>query len=283
MFVKSIIEDRLSTIIHSMTPISGGDINEVYRIESAKGLFIAKINDLDQFPEMFDKEAKGLNLLQLHGVNTPNVVEYFQSEKIQVLILQYIEEGSQNPDFWNQFAEDLAKLHKCSQVQFGLDHDNYIGSLKQKNSFKDTWEEFFITNRIKPLVKIAFDLGRLNQDHLKRFNDFFTVFHELVPSEPPSLLHGDLWSGNLLCSKGQKPVFIDPAVYYGHREIDLSMTQMFGGFNSRYIESYMEIFPLEKGWMERLAIHNLYPNLVHLILFGSSYLGGIEPVIKKYT
>ncbi len=283
MLVKGIIEDRLSVKIESMSPLSGGDINDVYKINSSKGQFLIKSNDRELFPEMFEKEAKGLKLLSKGDVISPKVIDHFYSDEIQVLVLEYMIEERVTKEFWNYFAQDLSKLHQNNHRFFGLDHDNYIGSLEQPNQFKSSWEEFYIENRLKPLIKVAFDKGLLSRHHLSSFDAFFAVFSELVPDEQPSLLHGDLWSGNLLCATGQKPVFIDPAVYYGHREVDLAMTQLFGGFDKEYLNVYNDCFPLVKGWQKRIPIHNIYPNLVHLILFGSTYLGGIENVIKRFA
>jgi len=133
-----------------------------------------------------------------------------------------------------------------------------------------------------PMVKKAFDKQLLDKGHISGFDCLFAVFTELVPEEKPVLLHGDLWSGNLLCGDGQTPVFIDPAIYYGHREVDIAMTRMFGGFHPDYLDAYQELYPLEKGWEKRLSLHNLYPNLVHLVLFGRTYLGGIERVLKEF-
>jgi len=133
-----------------------------------------------------------------------------------------------------------------------------------------------------PLMEMAFNVHLLNKNHVKAFENFFLRIGDLFPKEKPSLIHGDLWSGNLMCGKGQIPYLIDPAIYYGNREIDIAMTQMFGGFNDEYLRFYNELFPLEKGWKERISIHNLYPNLVHLNLFGRSYLYGIERVINRF-
>ncbi len=131
-------------------------------------------------------------------------------------------------------------------------------------------------------MKQAFDKNRLDRNHLNHFENLYTRLDKVLPKENPSLVHGDLWGGNLMKGKDQIPVFIDPAVYFGHREMDIAMTQMFGGFDNLYLDHYNEIFPLENGWEKRIAIHNLYPNLVHLILFGSSYLNGIERVIRRF-
>ena len=283
MFVKRILEERLSTDIESISPLSGGDINEVYKINCTLGNYVVKYNSRLRFPTMFYKEANGLDILRKGGIRTPNVIDHFEHMDDQFLILEYVAQEKIENKFWIHFAISLSELHQKSNTSFGLDQDNYIGSLGQYNGQMPTWEEFFISKRLKPLIKMAFDKGLLTRKHLTDFDHFFTVFSELLPVEIPSLLHGDLWSGNLLCGLGQQAVFIDPAVYYGHREVDIAMTKMFGGFDPVYINYYQDCFPLEKGWEERVPIHNLYPRLVHLVLFGHSYLSGIENVIQRYT
>jgi len=283
MFVKRILEERLSTDIESISPLSGGDINEVYKINCTLGNYVVKYNSRLRFPTMFYKEANGLDILRKGGLRTPNVIDHFEHMDDQFLILEYVAQEKIENKFWIHFAISLSELHQKSNTSFGLDQDNYIGSLGQYNGQMPTWEEFFISKRLKPLIKMAFDKGLLTRKHLTDFDHFFTVFSELLPVEIPSLLHGDLWSGNLLCGSGQQAVFIDPAVYYGHREVDIAMTKMFGGFDPVYLDYYQDCFPLEKGWEERVPIHNLYPRLVHLVLFGHSYLSGIENVIQRYT
>ncbi len=283
MFVKRIIEERLSTEIESVTPLSGGDINEVYSINCSLGKYVVKYNSRLRFPEMFYKEADGLNTLRDNGLRTPVVIDHFEHIDDQFLILEYVKEEKAGKKFWVNFADSLSALHQKSNPFFGLDQNNYIGSLHQHNDQMSSWEEFFISKRLKPLIKMAFDQGFLTRKHLADFDKFYTVFLDLLPVEKPSLLHGDLWSGNLLCTSGQQAVFIDPAVYYGHREVDIAMTKMFGGFDQLYLDEYIDRFPLEKGWEERIPIHNLYPNLVHLVLFGNAYVKGIENVIQRYS
>lgn len=281
MIVERIIEQRLSTTIFSVSRLSGGDINSVYFLKTSKGNFVAKLNDKERYPKMLQKEAKGLELLRKGGLSTPIVIDQFEQDDHQVIILEHIESETPTKQFWFRFADELSKLHQNYNSDFGLDHNNYIGSLHQENSEKPSWEKFFIENRLEPLIKMGFDKELLDKGHVNKFQGLFERLPKLIPTEKPSLLHGDLWSGNLLCGKLQVPVFIDPAVYYGHREIDISMTQMFGGFDPVFLSHYHEVYPLEKGWEERMEIHNLYPNLVHLNLFGRSYLGGIERVLEK--
>lgn len=282
MFFEQLLEEKLSQKILQIKPISGGDINDVYFINTKEKDFVLKVNSTSDYPKMFEKEKKGLEKISQTGANSPKVIEVFENLKHQFLLLEFINEGNIQKDFWRKFAEDLVKIHKTTNTSFGLAYDNYIGSLSQNNTPKKTWESFFVENRILPLVRRAFDKNLLRREHNELFEKVFIRLNEILPIEQPALVHGDLWSGNLMNNNGISPVFIDPAIYFGNREMDIAMTQMFGGFNNFFIQFYTEIFPLEKGWEERLKIYNLYPSLVHLILFGKSYLGGIERVIQQF-
>ena len=283
MFFKKSIENRLQTALKTIKPVAGGDINRVYLLQDAQRNFILKINLRNKFPGMFEKEARGLDLLSGPNVRTPKVLDHFAEGENQFLILEYFESERPSNNFWHDFALSLSSLHQRTSDYFGLNEDNFIGSLIQKNDPYDSWEVFFTQMRLNPQIKMAFENGLLEKRDLKLFELFFGKFSMLVPEVKPSLLHGDLWSGNLMCTKGQVPVYIDPAVYYGHHEMDLAMTQMFGGFDPSFFSVYKEHFKLLDGWQERIQIHNLYPNLVHLNLFGSSYLHGILSVLKKFT
>lgn len=282
MEFKNILQEKLSENIQNISAITGGDINDVFKITTVKNTYVLKVNRKELFPKMFQKEKHGLELLAKSGVRSPQVIRTFSDEKHQYLLLEYVQEEVIDPSFWKNFALDLVKIHKSTNNYFGLDHNNYIGSLYQNNTEKSSWKIFFIENRMQPLVKQAFDMNRLNYSHLNHFENLYKRLDEILPKEKPSLVHGDLWGGNLMKGKDQTPIFIDPAVYFGNREMDIAMTQMFGGFDNDYLTYYNEIFPLEKGWEKRIKIHNLYPNLVHLILFGSSYLGAIERVIHQF-
>ncbi len=283
MEFKAILETRISEDILEISPLSGGDINQVFLIRTPNARYVAKRNSKTRFPNMFLKEALGLKTLADKGARTPVVKAVFDDETDQMLVMEYISQQPVNKGYWENFGKALSRLHQNSNPYFGLDYNNYIGSIEQVNTEQTAWTAFFTENRLLPLVKLAFEKKNLDKRHLKGFDRLFAVFKELVPEEKPALLHGDLWSGNLLCGDGQLPVFIDPAIYYGHRETDIAMTRMFGGFDPSYLQIYQENFPLEKGWEKRLSLHNLYPNLVHLVLFGRAYLGGIESVIHKYA
>ena len=282
MLVKRIIEERLGTTIESISSLSGGDINEVYLVNCGLGQFVIKYNSSTRFPKMFYKEAEGLNALRDSKLITPVVVDHFEHMEDQFLVLEYVKEEKKEKKFWTNFAESLSVLHQKTSSSFGFGQDNYIGSLKQPNAQMSHWVDFFVSKRLKPLVRMAFDKKLMDKKHLIDFDEFYKKLFDLLPVEEPSLLHGDLWAGNLLCNFKQQAVFIDPAVYYGHREVDIAMTKMFGGFDPAYLYEYDERFPLTKGWQERIPIHNLYPHLVHLVLFGSSYLRGIENVLERY-
>ena len=181
-------------------------------------------------------------------------------------------------NFWENFGRDLSYLHQNSNSLFGLDHDNFIGSLVQKNQYHSTWIDFFIHQRIKPQLL----LGNFSSDFLRSCDKLFVKIEDLFSNEPSSLLHGDLWSGNFL-SNNERPVLIDPSVYFGCREMDISMTKLFGGFDQRFYDSYNENFPLYEGWEERIDICNLYPLLVHVNLFGGSYYNQTKNIIDSFV
>lgn len=282
MEFKSILEARISEDILEISPLSGGDINQVFLIRTPNTRYVVKRNSSMRYPDMFIKEARGLATLAEKGIRTPAVRAVFEDDDEQLLVMEHISQEPVNREYWENFGRALSTLHQNSNHYFGLDYSNYIGSLDQENTRQKTWTIFFMENRVLPMVRKAFDKQVLDRGHIRGFDRLFAVFTELVPEEKPALLHGDLWSGNLLCGNDQTPVFIDPAIYYGHREVDIAMTRMFGGFHPDYLDAYQELYPLEKGWEKRISLHNLYPNLVHLVLFGRTYLGGIERVLKEF-
>ncbi len=269
--------------ISSAHAVGGGSINSAYGLETNVGRFFVKLNSASRYPGMFEKEALGLSILSEAGeLPVPETVGFGESHKEAFLVLKFIDTGTSTAGFWEDFGHALARIHGHTADTFGLDHDNYIGSLPQSNTFHNTWETFFVEERLQPLMHMAFDNKLLNNNDIKSFKIFFGRIDTLFPKEPPALLHGDLWSGNFMTNREGKAVLIDPAVYYGHREMDLGMSQLFGGFHRRFYEAYNEISPLESGWEKRLDYCNLYPLLVHVNLFGGGYVGSVRQIIKPF-
>lgn len=264
-------------------PLSGGDINRVYKIEHQGKTYAVKANNKSHFPKMFEKEASGLNLLAENcPLKVPEVVNVGETEDQQYFVMEFIDEGSCSSNFWQDFGHGLADLHQTSQDAFGLDHNNYIGSLVQVNKPCETWQEFYITQRLEPMMEMALNSGEVNFVESKLFLPFFNRLGELYPKEKPSLVHGDLWSGNYLVDNNGAPVLIDPAVYFGHREMDIGMMHLFGGFDKQLFLGYNEIYPLEKNWEERIPYSQIYPLMVHVNLFGRSYWNRVEQILRKF-
>jgi fructosamine-3-kinase len=269
--------------ITSAKLLSGGCINDCLVVYASSGSYFIKYNLTDKFPAMFDAEEKGLELLRnADCIQIPEVIYQGISGIYSFLVLEYIEAGQQKANFWDNLGKNLARLHSVSNSSFGLDHDNYIGSLPQKNKTHASWDEFMAVQRFHPLVKQSFDLGLLGREDIRGFDRLIGKLRNLIPEEDPSLLHGDLWSGNYITASNGEACLIDPAVYFGHREMDIAMTKLFGGFSPAFYRSYNEEYPLEKGWEKRLEMNQLYPLLVHLILFGASYAGQIRYILKSF-
>ena len=274
-----------------LQPVGGGSINAAYQLSTNNNAsemelvskWFAKFNRLDQFPDLFKTESAGLALLRdQHIIRVPETVACLQAEGHQLLLLEWIDEGLRTPAFWRLFGEQLAALHRRTAPAFGLPQNNYMGALPQDNTPTANWVDFFIHRRLEPQVRMAADHGLLDKPAMERFQRLYLRLTELFPPEPPSLLHGDLWSGNFLCDDKGRPVLIDPAVYYGHRSIDLAMTTLFGGFEKPFYEAYHHHYPFPPDHFRQWDICNLYPLLIHLNLFGRGYLPNILNTIRSY-
>lgn len=283
--IEEILSERIGTkaAVKNVSPIGGGSINDAFRFETEVGDFFVKKNIASRYPQMFEKEAKGLKILAAaKEIDVPEVLATATHENQSFLILDYIQSAPKQSNFWEDFGQRLANLHKHSQENFGLNHSNYIGSLYQSNIFHKTWSDFFREERLEAQLKLARDQGQIGRETVSAFNRFYRRMDEILPVEPPALLHGDLWSGNFMVNKNGLAVIIDPAVYYGHREMDLAMSQLFGGFAPEFYRAYDLAFPLESGWQQRMDYCNLYPLMVHVNLFGGSYLASVKRILSKF-
>ncbi|MCB0400738.1 MAG: fructosamine kinase family protein [Flavobacteriales bacterium] len=267
----------------SVRSVGGGSINDAFQLKTVQGDFFVKFNSAVQFPGMFEREAEGLNLLRnTHSIRIPDVLLVGEIDSTAFLVLEWIDGVAPLPNFWYDFGKQLAKLHRHTADQFGLDADNYIGSLPQSNRKHASWVDFLISERLMPQLKRAVDTGHLDRKTVQHFEGLFRELPDIFPTEPPALLHGDLWSGNFMVGSQGEPVIMDPAVYYGHREMDLAMTKLFGGFDRELYQAYHEQHPLEKGWEQRVPVCNLYPLLVHVNLFGGGYVQQVKGIVSKF-
>lgn len=277
--LKSAVGNQLH--VERMIPLSGGDINEVFKLETNKGNFCVKINDAFRYPEMFQKEAQGLRILNTSPFRVPEVIAVSTHNEYAYLILEYIESANPAPNFWKDFADKLAGLHSIHSEHFGWNEDNYIGTLHQSNRNHLNWSEFFYAERLVPMVKNAVDKGLMNSQDLFYLEQLKNLTSELYSNSTPSLIHGDLWSGNFMVDENGAPVLIDPAVYYGHPDMDIAMTKLFGGFNDQLYSHYIEIIPQNDQWDTRIKLCKLYPLIVHVNLFGGYYVQQYRELVQR--
>lgn len=261
--------------------ISGGNINENYEISDGEQRYFVKIN-ASEFLPMFEAEQD--NLTTLRNTNTVNVPEFITLGKTRgnaFIILNYLPTKSlyhcRNS---LEFGQQLAELHAIhTQIEYGFDNDNYIGTTVQPNRWHKKWAQFFADQRIAWQLSLLAEKGiRVAQDNDALLDSVYYGLKNHNPS--PSLLHGDLWSGN--AANGPfGPLCFDPACYYGDRECDIAMTELFGGFDSDFYKGYQSVYPLADGYHRRKSIYNLYHVLNHCNLFGGHYIQQAEQMIDE--
>lgn len=278
--VRQIINSELKSFSFS----GGGCINNGGRLSTANGDIFIKWNDRKTFRGMFEAEAKGLKLLRnTNTLHIPDVVAVDETNNYQFILLEFIEQRAKQSNYWQELGEGLSKLHRNTSAFFGLDHNNYIGSLRQQNSPEKSWVTFFIEQRLEVQLKLAITENRVDKKIATQFELLYKKLPDIFPNEPPSLLHGDLWSGNLIINSEGKPCLIDPAVFYGHREAEVAFTKLFGGFSDRFYSSYHEAFPLSPAFEKRVDLYNLYPVMVHVNLFGGGYVSQVVSILRTFV
>ncbi len=293
----------------SCRPVYGGDINESYRLSLSDGSAVFMKCNTAKNLSFFEAEAKGLEALRgTKTIGVPRVLG-FGTEKGRnrsFLLLEYLEASPRIKGYWEVFGRELALLHradrqnkddqdlhfartggqdsseKVGKFRFGFESNNYIGASPQINTPKESWITFFRDCRLRPQIRMAegyLDARMRRQctellDHLDSF---------LEEPEFPSLIHGDLWSGNAVCGPDGKAWILDPAAYVGHFEAELAMTELFGGFSPAFYGAYCEINPYDQGYRDRRDLYNLYHMLNHLNLFGGSYLSAVRGILNRYV
>ena len=275
------------SVVSGASRMSGGDINEAYRVSLADGrsVFVKTHSRAD--PRMFVCEARGLEwLAAARAIRVPDVIGVGDDSTARpgYLVLEFITPARRAPDFDARLGRGLATLHRHGAAEFGLTYDNFIGSLPQDNRSCATWPTFYLSRRLEPQVRRAIESGAATSDWGARLDRLGQRLERLVGDpEAPARLHGDLWSGNVHTDNEGGPCLIDPAVYGGHREIDLAMLSLFGNPGPRCWAAYDEVYPRAPGAAERLPLYQLYPLLVHVNLFGGDYGRAVEATLARYA
>lgn len=296
--LEEAIKDRWGekTEIQRIERLSGGDINEAYGLQLSSNISVFVKMNTRQHRNFFLAEAAGLEALRCaQAVRVPKILGLGTEETKgkAFLLLEYVESQQPGKAYWEAFGRQMAMLHRwdCGRMArdqegrsgYGFWEDNYIGATPQKNSPRTSWIAFYRDCRLAPQLCwaerfLGKDIRKKAEWLMEHLEDF------LREPEFPSLLHGDLWSGNIMCGRGAQPWIIDPAVYVGDCEADLAMTQLFGGLPPVFYQAYEEINPIDwKEYEKRRDLYHLYHLLNHLNLFGAAYLGSVCQVIDKYA
>lgn len=273
--------------ITSTRSLSGGCINNVWQVVLRDGRQVLVKTNRQAPSDLFEREAEGLSALRKGSairVPEPIISGCLPNDDGIYLVTEWIERGKSSTSFFERFGEQLASLHRDSHGErFGFDHDNYLGSTPQPNKWRASWIDFFAEQRLRYQLDLATRKGIATGELIQQTEWLIAHLSDWLEAadELPTLIHGDLWSGNYLVDDTGAPALIDPAVYYGHREAELAMTYLFGGFQGEFYEAYQRTWPLTTGWEQRLEIYKLYHLLNHLNLFGSSYLGGCLQTLRQ--
>ena len=266
--------------IEKSRPVSGGCINQGYAVSGNGLIYFVKINQANQ-EAMFAAEALGLK--QIHATKTIRVPEpicWGIADKSSYLVLEWLEFGGGDSQSWEKMGQNLARLHQVSlSDRFGWHCNNTIGSTPQINTISNNWADFFAHQRIGYQLRLAKERGGNFPDEDQVIPAISEILSQHQPH--PSLVHGDLWSGNAAITVDGEPVILDPATYWGDREVDLAMTELFGGFPAAFYRGYNDVFPLDGGYQQRKTLYNLYHILNHFNLFGGGYASQANRMLQE--
>jgi len=259
--------------------VSGGCIHQAYLVRDAKHSFFVKVNQASK-AALFEAEAEGLSAIRAtQSIRVPEPHGFGSIGACSFLVMEAMRFSQPDSAAWSAMGRHLADLHRCGQQAFGWPKDNFIGDNIQRNDPAENWADFFCKRRLAPQLEIARKNGIRMPDAQPLLASVERILASHQPS--PSLLHGDLWSGNTAFLEDGTPVVFDPACYYGDRETDLAFTEFFGGFPAAFYRAYEDAWPLESGYAERKRIYNLYHLLNHANLFGASYIGQAQQEIRS--
>lgn len=263
-----------------LSAVGGGSINDAATCEVAGRTWFVKWNDRP-LPDQFAAEAAGLAALAgADALRIPEVLAHSDEPGATFLILEHLPPGRRSPGFDEALGRGLATLHRATTDRFGFHVDGYCGATPQPNGWMDDWVEFYRERRLRHQLDLARGRGFPDDAYRTGLDLLERLPARIADDEPPALIHGDLWSGNLYVAD-RGPALVDPAAYYGHREAELGMMSLFGGFSARVWDAYDEAYPLREGWRERLGLYELYHVLNHFNLFGGSYGGQAARLMRS--
>ena len=277
------LSKKLGESILKYKSISGGDISNAFLLSLEKQDYFLKINSNPNALDMFEAEQKGLTTIaKTNTIKTPKIIDCDKFEDKAYLLLEYIPSKQPTDNDFEKFGRQLAELHLSASNTFGFDTDNFIGSIPQSNHKHKNWVTFYAKERLIPQLQLALKDKLLNAKEIPEEEEIIEVIHNFCKNNTSTLLHGDLWSGNYIIAENGKPYLIDPAVYYGHNEVDIAMSQLIGGFPLSFYKSYHDLIPKSSYYEDCIKLYQLYYFLVHLNLFGKLYYGSVKQIIKNY-
>lgn len=274
-----LVENGFGEITHTRL-VGGGCINHGTRLKTHSGQkFFLKTNHT--LPgDLFTREAEGLQALDAaRGPRVPKVYLF----GVGFLLLEDLSPALPGKDYFTKLGAQVAALHECVSPQYGFAHDNYIGSTPQPNAWLADGFTFFARQRLLFQAELAYRRGLLAKEMMHQLDCLAARLQDLIPEQPASLLHGDLWSGNIISDEKGDPAIIDPAAYYGWAEAELAMTDLFGSLPEEFYLAYQSVRPLEGGYRQRYPIYNLYHLINHLNIFGGGYLNSVKEILKHYS
>ncbi|WP_416395667.1 fructosamine kinase family protein [Allohahella sp. A8] len=260
--------------------VNGGSISTAFKVTSGTSTLFIKTH-AEPPPDMYAIEAESLDLLR-RAVKTERLVvpeTLFQSEN--AIVIDFIEmiRGDAHAE---ALAEGLADIHRETQVEFGYSRDTYCGLTLQDNTRSRDGYEFFAERRLLHLARLCYDESRISRQDMKALEKLLQRLSSIIPEQPASLTHGDLWTGNQFGTTGGRAVLIDPAIAYSWREADIAATMLFGALPEAFYARYNDCWPMEAGWRQRVPVYNLYHWLNHLLMFGDPYATAVQAILKPY-
>lgn len=267
-------------VVNSRRAVGGGCINQCYAVADSDRTYFVKLNQASQVA-MFEAEARGLQqMLDTATIRVPQPIAWGVASSSAYIVLEWLDLGrGGNTQAWEEMGRQLAAMHSRSNSKaFGWEQNNTIGSTPQINTWTTDWVEFYAKHRLG----YQFQLAKRRGGHFPQQEKLLAAIPQLLVHQPqPSLVHGDLWGGNAAFTTAGEPIILDPATYVGDREVDIAMTELFGGFSAAFYRGYNELFPLDPGYESRKTLYNLYHILNHFNIFGGSYESQANQMIQQ--